>query len=238
MFISTGINDTPTIVGKAGIPLVNAAFLAVKFDEAGNIVPAGTGENALGLLIATTPENVAAGEDVTVQIKDVGLWKTGDAVAAGAELTPDASGKAVTATEGAFILAIALESAAAEGAVIKVQVIKAGYKAGGEVAPLTLAGLTDVDITDIQDGDAIVYDATAKKYVNKALALEDLSDVEITDIQDGDAIVYDLATTSYVNKALELGDLADVEITEPEGDGDSLKYDEASGKWVNVAEEG
>ena len=32
-----------------------------------------------------------------------------------------------------------------------------------------------MDITDIQDGDAIVYDATAEKYVNKALALEDLS---------------------------------------------------------------
>lgn len=205
MFISTGINDTPTIVGKAGIPLVNAAFLAVKFDEAGNIVPAGAGENALGLLIASTPEHVDVGEDVTVQIKDIGLWVTGDAVSAGAELTPDASGKAVTATEGAFILAIALESAAAEGAVIKAQVIKAGYKAGEEVAPLTLAGLTDVDITDIQDGDAIVYDATAEKYVNKALALEDLSDVEITEPEgDGDSLKYDETSGKWVNVAEEV----------------------------------
>ena len=205
MFISTGINDTPTIVGKAGIPLVSAAFLAVKFDEAGNIVPAGAGENALGLLIASTPEHVDVGEDVTVQIKDIGLWVTGDAVSAGAELTPDASGKAVTATEGAFILAIALESAAAEGAVIKAQVIKAGYKAGGEVAPFTLAGLTDVDITDIQDGDAIVYDATAEKYVNKALALEDLSDVEITEPEgDGDSLKYDETSGKWVNVAEEV----------------------------------
>ena len=151
------------------------------------------------------PEKVDAGEDVTVQIKDIGLWVTGDAISAGAELTPDANGAAVTAEEGAFILAIALESAAAEGAVIKAQVIKAGYKAGGEVAPLTLAGLTDVDITDIQDGDAIVYDATAEKYVNKALALEDLSDVEITEPEgDGDSLKYDETSGKWVNVAEEV----------------------------------
>jgi len=126
MFISTGINDTPTIVGKAGIPLVNAAFLAVKFDEAGNIVPAGTGENALGLLIASIPEHVDVGEDVTVQIKDIGLWVTGDAVSAGAELTPDANGAAVTAEEGKYVTAIALEAATAAGQVIKVQIVKSG----------------------------------------------------------------------------------------------------------------
>lgn len=202
MYISTGINDTQTIVGKAGIPLINAAFLAVKFDVAGNIVPAGAGENAIGLLIASTPEFVGAGEDVTVQIKDIGLWVTGDAVSAGAELTPDVLGKAVTATEGAFILAIALESAAAAGTVIKIQVIKAGYKAGGAVAPPTLAGLTDVDIADIQDGDAIVYDATAEKYVNKALELEDLSNVEITEPEgDGDSLKYDETSGKWINVA-------------------------------------
>jgi hypothetical protein len=204
MFISTGINDSPVITGKATTAINDGAFLATKFDANGGVVLAGAGDNALGLLIATTPEKVAAGEDVTVQIKDIGLWKTGGAVAAGAELTPDANGAAVTAEEGAFILAIALESAAAEGAVIKAQVIKAGYKAGGEVAPLTLAGLTDVDITDIQDGDAIVYDATDEKYVNKALALEDLSDVEITEPEGDDSLKYDETSGKWVNVAEEV----------------------------------
>ena len=126
MFISTGINDSPVITGKAAAAIENGAFLAAKFDENGNIVLAGAGDNALGLLIATTPENVAAGEDVTVQIKDIGLWRTGGAVAAGAELTPDANGAAVTAEEGEYVAAIALEAATAAGQVIKVQIVKSG----------------------------------------------------------------------------------------------------------------
>lgn len=126
MFISTGINDSPVITGKAAAAIENGAFLAAKFDANGNIVLAGAGENALGLLIATTPENVAAGEDVTIQIKDIGLWKTGEAVAAGAELTPDANGAAVAAEAGKYVTAIALESAPAAGQVIKVQIVKSG----------------------------------------------------------------------------------------------------------------
>ena len=126
MFISTGINDSPVISGKATAAINNGAFLAVKFGGNGGIVLAGAGENALGLLIATTPEKVAAGEDVTVQIKDIGLWKTGGAVAAGAELTPDANGAAVTAAAGKYVTAIALESATAAGQVIKVQIVKSG----------------------------------------------------------------------------------------------------------------
>lgn len=126
MFISTGINDSPVITGKAATAIENGAFLAAKFDANGGIVLAGAGENALGLLIATTPENVAVGEDVTVQIKDIGLWKTGGAVAAGAELTPDANGAAVTAAAGKYVTAIALEAATAAGQVIKVQIVKSG----------------------------------------------------------------------------------------------------------------
>ena len=126
MSLNTGINHSPTIVGKSTDAIANGAFLAAKFDETGGIVLAGAGENAIGLLIATTPEAVAAGEDVTVQIKDIGLWKTGAAVAAGAELTADANGAAVTATTGKYATAIALEAAAAPGAIIKVQIVKSG----------------------------------------------------------------------------------------------------------------
>ena len=126
MYLNTGINDSPTIVGKSTDAIANGAFLAAKFDGAGGIVLAGAGENAIGLLIATTPEAVAAGDDVTIQIKDIGLWKVGAAVAAGAELTSDANGAAVTATTGKYATAIALEAAAAPGAVIKVQIVKSG----------------------------------------------------------------------------------------------------------------
>ena len=233
MFISTGINDTPTIVGKAGIPLVNAALHAAKFNAQGEIVPAAAGDNAVGLFIASTPDNVAAGEDVTIQIKDVGLWVTGAAVLAGAEVAVNAAGQAITAAANAFIVGIALETATAAGQVIKVQIVKAGYKNGGAVAPLTLAGLTDVAIANLADGDSIVYDAGAQKYINKALEFADLADVNVANLADGDAIVYDLATTSYVNKALELGDLADVAIAGP-ADNETLTYVAADFKWKNV----
>lgn len=233
MFISTGINDTPTIVGKAGIPLVNAALHAAKFNAQGEIVPAAAGDNAVGLFIASTPDNVAAGEDVTIQIKDVGLWVTGAAVLAGAEVAVNAAGQAITAAANAFIVGIALETATAAGQVIKVQIVKAGYKNGGAVAPLTLAGLTDVAIANVADGDVIAYDLATQKYINKALGLADLADVSLANIADGDAIVYDLATTSYINKALSLDDLADVDIANP-ADAETLTYVFADTKWKNL----
>jgi len=234
MYTSTAINDTPTIVGKAGIPLVGAAFHAAVFDAAGDIVPAGAGANAVGLFVPTTPDVVAAGADVNVQIKDIGLWVTGAAVLAGAEVASNAAGQAITAAANAFIVGIALESAAGPGQVIKVQIVKAGYKNGGAVAPLTLAGLTDVAIdAQLADGDVIAYDLATTKYVNKALELTDLADVVIANIADGDAIVYDLATTKYINKALELGDLADVELANL-ADAETLTYVLNDTKWKNA----
>lgn len=121
------INDSPVIVGKATSALTDAEFLAVKFDSSGGIVKASTaGEATLGLLPAEQG-NVAAGDDVTVQIKECGLWKAGAAIAAGALLTTDANGKCQTAVAGNFILAVALEKASAANDIIKVQICKAGY---------------------------------------------------------------------------------------------------------------
>jgi hypothetical protein len=128
MYLNTGINDSPTIVGKATSAINGGALLAAKFDTDGGIVLAAAGENAVGILLATTPDSVAAGDDVTAQIKDIGLWKTGAAVAFGAELTPDANGKAKTAAAGDYVIAYALEKANGADEVIKVQIVKAGQK--------------------------------------------------------------------------------------------------------------
>ncbi len=126
-YIGTSINDSPTIVGKATQTIIAGSFLAASFDAAGGIVVAGAGKNAIGLLLPET-NDVAAGADVAVQIKDIGLWKTGAAVETGAELTSDASGKCVTAVAGNFVTAIALETANAAEQVIQVQLCKSGYK--------------------------------------------------------------------------------------------------------------
>ncbi len=163
MYLSTGINDTPTIVGKATADINGGAFLAAKFDANGGIVLAGAGDNAIGIMPATTPDSVAAGEDVNIQIKDIGLWKTGAAVAAGAELTSDADGKAVTAAVGNFVTAIALEAATDADQVIKVQVVKYGAKPGA-----TLNDLTDVTIVAPADTQVLKYEAATTQWKNAA----------------------------------------------------------------------
>ena len=121
----TGINDSPTIVAKAAANIDSGAFLAAKLTEDG-VAVSGAGEAAIGLLIPET-ESPNAGEDVTVQIKDIGLAKTGAAVNAGDLLASDASGKLIKATSGKFILAAALETATAADQIISVQICKAGY---------------------------------------------------------------------------------------------------------------
>ena len=71
------------------------------------------------------------------------------------------------------------------------QIVKAGYKNGGAVAPLTLAGLTDV--TNRQPsltGTPSLYDFWQQPNTNKALELtwRPLADVVIANLADGDAM--------------------------------------------------
>jgi hypothetical protein len=128
-YFGTSINDSATIYGEAGAELSAPSFKAAAYDSNGNIVIASTaGANAIGLFVAEHDDTVDQGDPVTIQIKDIGYWQAGAAVAIGAELTTDANGKAVTAESGNFITAIALEAASAADDVIKVQICKAGYK--------------------------------------------------------------------------------------------------------------
>lgn len=199
MFLNHAINQSATIVGKAAATIAAPALLAVKFDANGKFVLPSSGDPCIGIALANS-EEVKAGDQLHVQIKDIGFWKTGAAVAAGAELAANAAGKAITATSGAFIMAIALEAASAADAIIKVQIVKAGYKSGGSVAPLTLAGLTDVAISNVAGGDAIVYDSSAQMYKNKALGLNDLSDVNVTTPADSEKLTYDGTDSEWQNK--------------------------------------
>ena len=199
MFLNHAINQSATIVGKAAAKLENPNLLAVKVDTNGAFALPAAGDLCIGIVLADS-DTIEAGDDVHVQIKDIGFWKTGAAVAAGAELAANAAGKAITATSGAFIMAIALEAASAADAIIKVQIVKAGYKSGGSVAPLTLAGLTDVAISNVAGGDAIVYDSSAQMYKNKALGLNDLSDVNVTTPADSEKLTYDGTDSEWQNK--------------------------------------
>lgn len=128
MYIGTSVNESPVIAGIAAADIADGSMLAVSMDDTGIKAVANAGDVAVGILIAETG-GVKQGDTVTVQIKDIGLWKTGAAVSAGDLLTPDANGKATKAAAGNFILAQAMEAATAADQVIRVQIIKAGYAA-------------------------------------------------------------------------------------------------------------
>ena len=126
-YFGTIINPSATINAKAAAKIENGAFLAATLTKDGAAV-AKAGEAPIGIFIAET-ETIEAGEDTTIQVKDMGLGMTGAAVDAGDLLAADANGKLIKATCGAFALAVALETATAADQVISIQISKPGYTA-------------------------------------------------------------------------------------------------------------
>jgi len=127
MYHGTGINDSATIVAKASADITEGAFLAAVLTKDG-VAAATAGAAAIGIMIPET-ESPKQGEDVHIQVKDIGLAKVGAAVNAGDLLASDADGKLVKAEKGSFALAVALETATAANQIISVQICKAGYAA-------------------------------------------------------------------------------------------------------------
>ena len=130
-YFGTIINPSATIVAKASAKIENGAFLAATLTKDG-VAIAKANETPIGIFIAET-ETVEAGEDATIQVKDMGLGMTGAAVNAGDLLAADASGKLIKATGGAFALAVALETATAADQVISIQISKPGFTAASGV---------------------------------------------------------------------------------------------------------
>lgn len=119
-YIGTQINQSPTIVEKSGAEIKDVRGKIVKYDSAGDVVLATAGDVAIGITIMEDGANditgvesgkVAKGEDVTVQIKDIGLVKAGGTITKGAELASDANGCAVVATDGNFVIGTARTAA-------------------------------------------------------------------------------------------------------------------------------
>ena len=123
-YTSTGINTSATIVGAAAAEIAGVAGKAVKFSAGKLAVANAAGEVVIGIALLTNADVVAAGEDVDVQVKEIGKAVVGAEVAAGAELAAKADGTLVTATAGQFVVATALEAATAAGQIINVQITK------------------------------------------------------------------------------------------------------------------
>lgn len=124
VYTSTQINPSPTISGEAGANIEDVRLKGVKFDENGKIVLASAaGEVIAGVAIITNSTDIVAGEDIDIQIKDIGAVLAGGDIKAGAELAVDASGTFVTAATGNFVAAIAMEPGKA-GQVVRAQMAR------------------------------------------------------------------------------------------------------------------
>ena len=125
------INNSATIIAKASAKITDGAFLAATLTENG-VAVAKASETPIGIMVAETG-TVEAGEEVTIQVKDIRLAKVGAAVNAGDILAADANGKLIKATNGAFAVAVALDTATAADQVIQVQISKPGFTAAAGV---------------------------------------------------------------------------------------------------------
>lgn len=129
-YLANQINSSPTLFGKAGAVVEDIRFKAVTFNDEGKVILAEAGKPALGIAIATTGNpvgKVAVGDQVDIQIKDIGLAMAGGEVKAGAPVTIGADGKLVTAASGNFILGYAVTAAKADGDIIQIQIAKGYY---------------------------------------------------------------------------------------------------------------
>ncbi|MBQ9348986.1 MAG: DUF2190 family protein [Oscillibacter sp.] len=126
-YIGSTINPSPTVIFPANAAITGARCVALSL-SGGKLALPSAGAAVLGISIGETDTNTAAGDEITVQIKDIGKWIAGEAIAAGDELATNAAGKAVKATGGDFVVGTALSTVTAAGSLVQVQISKMGYK--------------------------------------------------------------------------------------------------------------
>lgn len=115
------INQSPTIVEKAGVEIADCRNRIMKYDDNGNVVLATAGTDMpVGIALIEAGYNditgieagkVAANDDVDILIKDMGVVLAGTTIKKGQEIAAGADGLAAVAVAGDFILGIALEAA-------------------------------------------------------------------------------------------------------------------------------
>ncbi len=127
------INQSPTIVEKAGAAIDDVRNLIMKYDTNGNVVLATAGtDKPVGIALIEAGYNdisgvdagkVEAGDDVDILVKDMGVVLAGAAIKKGDEVTAGAGGMAAVAASGNYVLGIALDNASA-GEYLNIQISK------------------------------------------------------------------------------------------------------------------
>lgn len=129
----TMIRKSVTIVEQAGADIADVRNKILKYDDNGDVVLATAGTDIpVGIAIIEAGYNditgsesgkVAKGDDVDIQIKDIGFAVAGEDIKKGAEVAAGADGAAVTAAATNYVLGIAL-TAASKGGLVEVQIAK------------------------------------------------------------------------------------------------------------------
>ena len=124
-FNGTQINQSVTIVEKAGAEIDDCRNLIMKYDDNGDVVLATAGTDIpLGVALIESGYNditgaesgkVAKGDDVDIQIKDIGFVLAGAEIKKGQEVAAGADGKAAVAVTGNYVLGIALNTVSSGG---------------------------------------------------------------------------------------------------------------------------
>ena len=127
------INQTVTIVAEAAAEITDVRNRIMKFDESGKVALATAGTDIpVGIALIEAGFNdisgnvsgkVAAGDDVDIQIKDIGVVLAGGTIKKGQEVAAGTDGKAVVAAAGNYVLGFALGDAA-DGKYVAVQISK------------------------------------------------------------------------------------------------------------------
>lgn len=132
-FNGVQINQSVTIVEQAGADIADCRNKIMVYDDAGSVVlaadatkvPVGIAliEAGYNDISGTESGKVAKGDDVDIQIKDIGYVIAGEEIAKGAEVAAGADGLAVAAASGNYVLGIALNKTAKDG-YCRVQIAK------------------------------------------------------------------------------------------------------------------
>lgn len=123
-FNGVQINQTTTLVEKAGAAIEDCRNKAMIYDNDGNVILAVDGTKPfVGIALIEAGFNdisglesgkVSVGDEIEIQIKDIGYLLAGEEIMKGAEVTADKDGCAKTAAAGDYILGIALSTVSKE----------------------------------------------------------------------------------------------------------------------------
>lgn len=165
-YMTHPINQSATIYGEAGAAITAPAMKVVAFDSNGKFVLPATG-TPIGVVLSDAVD-VAAGDRVNVQIKDICFALAGETIKRGYNLKAHSDGTVKQASAGDNVIGIALGDAAS-GKPVEMMIVHNTIPASASSLALSLKDLTDVDSNLAPTADQILkYDNT--DHVFKAAA--------------------------------------------------------------------